>query len=174
MDTVAELEAVLLSLRGIWDEEAVDELDHALQAGYLAHADRADDELVLASVLHDIGHSPLLGAAPDHRHDAVARHWLTPRLGNRVGWLAGSHVAAKRYLALTDSTYAARLSPTSVASLAHQGGAGSDARWSEHPWWVDALRLRRFDDGAKAPGAMTLSIPHVLALARRVVARHDG
>lgn len=48
MTAVDELEAVLLSLRGIWDEEAVDELDHALQAGYLARADHADDELILA------------------------------------------------------------------------------------------------------------------------------
>ncbi|TDZ94219.1 HD family phosphohydrolase [Mycobacteroides salmoniphilum] len=173
MDAVDELEAVLMSLRGVWDEEAVDELDHALQAGHLAHTDRADDELVLASVLHDVGRSPLLGAAADHRHDAVAREWLTPRLGKRVGWLAGSHVAAKRYLALTDSGYAARLSPTSVASLAHQGGAGADTRWSDHPWWPDALRLRHFDDGAKVPGAKTLSLPHVLTLARKVVAQHD-
>ncbi len=173
MDAVDELEAVLISLHGVWDEETVDELDHALQAGYLAHVDRADDELVLASVLHDIGHSPLLGAVADHRHDTVARAWLTPRLGKRVGWLAGSHVAAKRYLALTDSGYAARLSPTSVISLAHQGGAGADAQWSDHPWWPDALRLRRFDDGAKVLGARTLSIPQVLTLARRVVAQHD-
>lgn len=173
MDTVDELEAVLMSLRGVWDEEAVDELDHALQAGYLAHTDRADDELLLASVLHDIGHSPLLGPAADHRHDSIAREWLTPRLGKRVGWLAGSHVAAKRYLALTDSGYASHLSAASVASLASQGGAGADSRWSEHPWWPDALRLRRFDDGAKIPGAKGLSIPHVLALARKVVTRHD-
>lgn len=173
MDAVDELEAVLMSLHGVWDEEAVDELDHALQAGYLAHADRADDELVLASVLHDIGHSPLLGPAADHRHDSVARAWLAPRFGKRVGWLAGSHVVAKRYLALTDSGYAARLSPASVTSLAHQGGAGADAQWSDHPWWPDALRLRRFDDGAKVRGAKTISIPDVLTLARKVVTQHD-
>ena len=70
MDTVDELEAVLMSLRGIWDEEAVDELDHALQAGYLAHADRADDELLLASVLHDIGHS----SAPPATTDTILSH----------------------------------------------------------------------------------------------------
>lgn len=173
MDAVDELEAILISLDGIWDEEAVDELAHALQAGYLARADHADDELVLASVLHDIGRSPLLGPAQDHRHDAVARHWLAPRFGERVGWLAGSHVAAKRYLVLTDPDYATRLSPTSIASLAHQGGAGVDSRWTDHPWWPDALRLRLFDDGAKVPGADALSIADVLALARKVVARHD-
>lgn len=173
MDAVDELEAVLLSLRGVWDEEAVDELDHALQAGYLAHADDADAELVLASALHDIGHSPLLGPADDHRHDTVACQWLTPRFGERVGWLAGSHVAAKRYLALTDSDYATRLSATSAASLELQGGAGSEARWNDHPWWTDALRLRRFDDDAKIPEGRALSLPHILTLARKVATRHD-
>lgn len=173
MTAVDELEAVFLSLRGIWDEEAVDELDHALQAGYLARADHADDELILACAVHDIGHSPLLGPADEHRHDAVARQWLTPRFGERVGWLAGSHVAAKRYLALTDSGYAAHLSATSLDSLANQGGAGVDGRWHGHAWWPDALRLRRFDDGAKVPGAKTLSISDVLTLARKMVVLDD-
>lgn len=36
----------------------------------------------------------------------MARDWLTPRFGDRVGWLAGAHVAAKRYLAATDPAYA--------------------------------------------------------------------
>ena len=45
----------------MWDEEAVDELDHALQAAARAIDDGADDELVLASALHDLAHSPLFG-----------------------------------------------------------------------------------------------------------------
>ena len=52
---------LLRSLRGVWDEDAVDELDHALQAAARAIDDGADDELVLAAALHDLGHSPLFG-----------------------------------------------------------------------------------------------------------------
>lgn len=170
---MAEVHAVLSSLRDVWDEESVDELDHALQAGLRAQLDGADDELVLAAAMHDLAHSPLVG---DHdHHDRAAREWLTPRFGPRVGWLAGAHVAAKRYLAATEPAYAAALSPTSVESLAAQGGPDEDREWTAHQWWPDAVRLRRYDDAAKTPGAPALTIDDVLTVARRVVdARRAG
>jgi predicted HD phosphohydrolase len=160
---------VLESLRGVWDELAVDELDHALQSAARAIDDGADDELVLAAALHDIGHSPLL-AGDSGAHDRVARSWLTPRFGVRVGWLAGAHVAAKRYLAATDPAYAGALSDVSIASLHLQGGAAVDPDLAGHPWWPDALRLRRFDDAAKDPRARGTDIDTVVAVAERVAA----
>ncbi|KAA0023261.1 HD family phosphohydrolase [Antrihabitans cavernicola] len=169
MDSLAETARLLESLRGIWDEEAVDELDHALQSAAQAIAAGADDELVLASALHDLGHSRLLGLPSDYPHDKAAARWLTPRFGDRVGWLAGAHVAAKRFLAETEPGYAADLSETSTVSLAMQGGAGADAAYVEHPWWPDAVRLRRFDDAAKVPGAQAVSIDDVLTVAARVL-----
>jgi predicted HD phosphohydrolase len=162
-----EVHTVLRSLRGVWDEESVDELDHALQSAARAMEDTADDELVLAAALHDLAHSPLIDAGPEH--DAVARAWLTPRFGERVGWLAGAHVAAKRYLAATDAGYAP--SQVSVLSLASQGGPGVDPVFVTHPWWPDALRLRRYDDAAKDPGARGATIEDVLTVARRVLHR---
>ncbi|BBY17269.1 hypothetical protein MLIT_28610 [Mycolicibacterium litorale] len=164
---------MLESLRGVWDELAVDELDHALQSAARALDDGADDELVLASALHDIGHSSLLacGSVP---HDRVARDWLTPRFGARVGWLAGAHVAAKRYLAATEPAYARTLSDVSVASLHAQGGAAVDPAFVAHPWWPDALRLRRFDDAAKNPTARGTDIDTVAGLAERVAAAGAG
>ncbi|WAC54406.1 HD family phosphohydrolase [Gordonia sp. SL306] len=169
-EIAAEVTAVLRSLRGIWDEPTVDELDHAMQAGWHAQADSAPDDLVLAAVLHDVGRSPLLpGPEP---HDRIAREWLTPRFGARVGWLAGAHVAAKRFLAATESGYAAGLSETSVDSLAHQGGAGGvDASWTAHPWWTDAIRLRRYDDAAKVVGAPGMDIVEAGNLAGMIADR---
>ncbi len=146
MPALDDVRVLLDSLRGVWDEESVDELEHALQAAARAIDDAADDELVLAAALHDLAHSPLLGEVPAMRHDRVAQEWLTPRFGERVGWLAGAHVAAKRYLVATDPDYATTLSDVSVDSLHHQGGAGVDAAFVEHPWWPDALRLRHYDD----------------------------
>lgn len=163
------------SLHGVWDEEAVDELDHALQATARAIDDGADDELVLAAALHDLAHSPLFGDVAAGRHDKVAQDWLTPRFGDRVGWLAGAHVAAKRYLVATDPDYATTLSDVSIDSLHHQGGAGVDPAFVEHPWWPDALRLRRYDDAAKDPRAGAASIATVLAVAERVLRqRHSA
>jgi predicted HD phosphohydrolase len=160
---------VLRSLRGVWDEDAVDELDHALQAAARAVEDGADDELVLAAALHDLAHSALFGEIATQHHDFFARDWLTPRFGERVGWLAGAHVAAKRYLVATDPDYVTMLSDVSVDSLHHQGGAGIDATFVDHPWWADALRLRRYDDAAKDPHGAGLSVDDVVAVAERVL-----
>ena len=168
MSPVQETAALLESLRGIWDEETVDELDHALQSAARAIDDAADDELVLAAALHDLARSPLLGEIPDDRHDRVAQQWLTPRFGERVGWLAGAHVAAKRYLVATEPGYAATLSDVSVASLRVQGGAAVDDEYTRHPWWPDAVRLRRYDDAAKDPEAGRATIDEVLVIAERV------
>ncbi len=174
MDSIEEVDVLLRSLNGVWDEESVDELDHALQAAARAVDDDADDELVLAAALHDLAHSPLFGDVATGRHDTFAQEWLTPRFGDRVGWLAGAHVAAKRYLVATDPDYATTLSNVSVDSLHHQGGAGVDAALAAHPWWPDALRLRRYDDAAKDPRVSGASIDSVLAVAKRVLRHRDS
>jgi predicted HD phosphohydrolase len=101
----------------------------------------------------------------------VAQEWLTPRFGVRVGWLAGAHVAAKRYLVAVDPTYATTLSDVSVDSLHHQGGAGVDPSFVTHRWWRDALRLRRYDDAAKDPKGERASIDELLTVADRVLAQ---
>ena len=171
MGVLTEVRELLESLRGVWDEDTVDELDHALQSAHQAVLDRSDNELVLAAALHDLGHSPLFGAVAPQHHDRLAQQWLTPRFGERVGWLAGAHVAAKRYLVATEPAYAATLSDVSVDSLHYQGGAGVDAEYTGHPWWPDALRLRRYDDAAKVSHAAGASIDDVLTVAGRVSSR---
>ena len=173
MAVLDEVGHLLRSLRGVWDEDAVDELDHALQAAARARDDGADDELVLAAALHDLAHSPQFGDIAPRLHDHVAREWLTPRFGARVGWLAGAHVAAKCYLVATDPGYATTLSDVSVDSLHHQGGAHVDPVFVAHPWWPDALRLRRYDDAAKDPRGAAASVDDVLAVAERVLAQRN-
>ena len=174
MGVLDEVGDLLRSLRGVWDEDAVDELDHALQAAARARDDGADDELVLAAALHDLAHSPEFGDIAPQHHDRIAREWLTPRFGARVGWLAGAHVAAKRYLVATDPHYATTLSDVSVDSLHHQGGAHVDPAFSDQPWWPDALRLRRYDDSAKDPRGNAASIDDVLVIAKRVLAQRSS
>jgi predicted HD phosphohydrolase len=178
VNVLEETAALLCSLRDVWDEEAVDELDHALQSAARAIDDGADDELVLAAALHDLAHSPMFDAAAAVEHDAAAEAWLVPRFGERVGWLAGRHVAAKRYLVATDPGYAATLTATSVVSLDAQGGAGVDEALLAHPWWPDAVRLRRYDDAAKDPGAGAnggaATIDDVLVIAERVMRQRQS
>lgn len=134
-----------------YNGEAVDQLQHALQSAALARAAGADTATVAAALLHDIGRSPLIaGDACDH--DAVAEAWLADRVGARAAWLAGRHVAAKRYLRAVDPAYP--VSPTSEKTLAQQGGPMDEAEVAEfvrHPWWQQAAELRRWDDAAKDP-----------------------
>ncbi|MDY6870454.1 MAG: HD family phosphohydrolase [Actinomycetota bacterium] len=164
----AETAYLMASLRGVFDEVAVDEWDHAMQAAAAAIRDGADDELILSAALHDIGHSPLLGGPGVENHSGLARDWVTPRFGARPGWLAGAHVAAKRHLAAVDPDYTAGLSGTSAASLAVQGGAGVDAAFVAHAWHRDALRLRQYDDAAKDPTATGAPVEAVLDIAARL------
>lgn len=171
---LAQTRTLLKSLRGVWDEEAVDELDHALQSAARAVDDGADDELVLAAALHDLAHGPLFDAVAATHHDATARDWLAPRFGERVGFLAGSHVAAKRHLVATEPGYGSSLTETSVLSLHAQGGAGVDAELTRHPWWPDAVRLRRYDDAAKDPAAEGVTIDDVLTIAKRVMGQRQS
>ena len=95
--------------------------------------------------------------------------WLTPRFGERVGWLAGAHVAAKRYLVATESDYTDTLSPTSIRSLRAQGGAGVDpailgTRGGPTRCGCAATTTRR-----RSPERRAASIDEVLEVAARVV-----
>jgi predicted HD phosphohydrolase len=138
--------------------ETVTHLEHALQCAALARRDRADDEVVVAALLHDVGHLWLSAAdeAAQH-HGRRGAELLRPFVPARVAWLVEHHVVAKRYLCTVDPRYATRLSPASARSLAQQGATlETDERLSleTQPWFADAVRIRRWDDAAKVPDAV--------------------
>ncbi len=141
--------------------EDVTMAEHMLQAAALAEADGADDDLVVAALLHDIGHftsaegtySP--EAITDHRHEQAGAATLAGYLPDRVVDTVRLHVAAKRYLCAVDPAYHARLSPASAHTLALQGGpmsAAEVAAFETDTSHADAVRVRRWDDDAKVAG----------------------
>lgn len=149
--------------------EPVTQLDHALQTAALAEGARASDALVVAALLHDIGH--LLAArandpaadGADPRHEAIGDRWLREHFGPAVTEPIRLHVAAKRYLCAIEPGYAAALSNASQESLALQGGPMSDDELREFgrtPWADDAAALRRWDDAAKVPGLGVPGLSH--------------
>src|SRR5262245_57467702 len=97
------VENVLSLLRGGQDAyfgEAVTQVEHALQCGHLARQARANEELVAAALLHDIGHllapGADLGSINHAEHGAAYLRGLGAR--EMVARLVSGHVQAKRYL----------------------------------------------------------------------------
>ena len=155
--------------------EPVTQLEHGLQAAALAIRDGADDSLIAAALLHDVGHllHDLPDDAPDHGvddiHEQIGAEWLAARFTPEVAEPVRLHVPAKRYLCAVDSWYYSRLSESSKTSLALQGGpmTESEAQLFEHnPHYGAAVRLRRWDDEAKVPGAPTPTLDDLAHLMR--------
>lgn len=160
--------------------EPVSQLEHALQAAYHAEQSDADDALVAAALLHDIGHllHKLPEDAADHgidtRHEKIGQAWLARYCGAAVTEPVRLHVPAKRYLCATDPDYLAQLSPASVQSLELQGGPFSPdevAEFERHPHYRAAVQLRRWDDLAKMPGMQVPGLDHYRPRLERVLDR---
>ena len=84
---------------------------------------------------------------------SLAAQALSGLFGAAVAEPVALHVRAKRYLVAVQPTYARALSPDSVRSLALQGGPMTPAECDAFmalPHAQDALRLRVWDDSAKA------------------------
>jgi len=149
----------------------INQLQHALQAAALAEADGASPATVLASLLHDVGHmihdlgEDPAGRGVDDVHEELGAAWLAKRFGPEVSEPVRLHVAAKRYLCTVESDYFGKLSPDSVRSLELQGGLMSPeelAAFRKHPQHAEAVRLRRYDEGAKDPRAATPDFDYFL------------
>ena len=160
--------------------EPVTQLQHAKQAATLAEAEGADDELVTAALLHDLGHlvqeqdggamdTPTLHGIDD-LHQFIALPFLRRLFSDRVLGAVQGHVDAKRYLCATRQGYLQALSADSQRSLVLQGGvfdAAQAAAFMARPGAEEAVRLRLWDDQAKSPTMLTPPLAHFIARARR-------
>lgn len=177
MLTIDDIETVF-ARRGDeqYSGEPVTQLEHALQSAALAEAEGADDELVTAALLHDLGHllqdlgeSPTLRGVDDV-HQYAALPFLRGLFGERVLGGIRLHVDAKRYLCATRAEYHDALSEDSKRSLKLQGGVFDAAQaqaFIAQPGAPDAVRLRLWDDQAKVAGLPTPPLTHYLERARR-------
>lgn len=167
MDCVEEIFALFERQgKAAYFGEAVSQEEHALQAAHFAAEEGAPEALVVAALLHDIGH--LIDAredAADHgidaRHEDAGCDWLARHYPRAVTEPVRLHVAAKRYLCSVDPDYLRGLSVASVKSLQLQGGVFTQEEAAEFlrlPFGEDAVRLRHWDDAGKVVGLAVSSL----------------
>ena len=154
---------------------AINQRAHALQAAHLAEQTGCDPALIVAALVHDIGHmvhdlgdDPAAQGIDDH-HEDLGAAWLADRFGPAVSQPVRLHVAAKRYLCGKEPDYFARLSPDSVSSLALQGGpmsAAEIAAFEAQPHAAEAIQLRRFDECAKVKALAVPDVQHYVPYIR--------
>jgi [1-hydroxy-2-(trimethylamino)ethyl]phosphonate dioxygenase len=153
--------------------EPVTVLEHCLQAAHFALEADSPDTLVVAALLHDVGHllhqesEDIADAGIDTRHEELANQMLAAHLPAAVTEPIRLHVAAKRYLCFADSGYMDELSPSSILSLGLQGGPMSSSEAEAFlalPFGREAIALRHWDDEAKIPDLHVPKIDSYLPL----------
>ena len=124
MISIADIE-LLFARHGAhqYSGEPVTQLEHALQTAHFAEQSGADDELVTACLLHDLGHllndqgeTPSLRGIDD-THQYYALPFLRGLFTDMVLESIRLHVDAKRYLCHANADYYARLSDDSKPTL---------------------------------------------------------
>jgi phosphonate degradation associated HDIG domain protein len=155
--SLEDIEQLYAVRGGLHYGEGVTQLEHALQSAVLAQAQACPPSLVVAALLHDIGHlsereEDVVEGRLDDRHEATGARVLQTLFPEAVYGPVALHVAAKRYLCFIEPQYWAGLSPASQKSLELQGGPFDRMRaqaFERAPFWQDAVQLRRFDDMGK-------------------------
>jgi predicted HD phosphohydrolase len=151
-DRVAERALMLLrSLAEITDGFAVDQLTHSLQTATLAERAGADEEIVFASLLHDIGKAV---SVPNHPEIAAAiiRPYVRPEVCEMIR--AHQDFQGRHYY--------------------HHFGGDTNAReqYRGEPWYDLAERFADdWDQAAFDPDYDTLPLEHFEPLVREIFTR---
>jgi len=165
-----------------YGQEAVSQLEHALQCAHLAESANETPATIVAALLHDLGHILAKHHASvfvdnqkpptrDDLHQYVALPFLRDVFDDAVLEPIKLHVEAKRYLCAVDPRYWDALSPASQHSLELQGGVFNVQQvktFEDLPYASQATRLRRYDDLAKVPGLQTPPLSYYEGLMKEI------
>jgi len=133
----------------------VSRLEHSLQTASRAERAGADEELVLAALLHDIGDE----LAP-YNHAEIAAGIVRPYVRAEVTWIVEQHGLFQAYY------YAHHLGGDRHMRDRHRG----------HPWYeACAAFCENWDQASFDPAYPTLPLGHFEPLLRRIFSRpaHD-
>ena len=173
---------VLLKADCLYGGETVTQRDHALQCAWLAERDGAGPELIVAALLHDVGHlvhhlgDDCAALGVDDQHERTGAALVAQILPPAISEPIRLHVEAKRWLCAHADGYRSSLSPASLTSLALQGGSFTPDeadRFLCQPYAAEAISLRRWDDLAKTPGQSVPELDHFWRLVPQLVVRRS-
>ena len=143
--------AMLRDLSGSLSGYQVDRLEHSLQSATRAHCDGADEEMVVAALLHDIG-----DMLSPYNHSELAAAVLRPYVSERTYWIILHHGLFQGYY------------------YAHHSGGDRNARdaYRDHPWYQDTVDFcHRWDQSSFDPGYESLPLEFFEPMVRRIFSR---
>jgi len=140
--------------------EPVSQIEHMCQAAQLAEAEGYDDDVILASFFHDIGHlcehiyeTKQMDGYGVMDHESLGGEYLREKgFSEKIARLVESHVPAKRYLTFKYPEYYNKLSDASKATLDKQGGRMDDVEATQFEadnLYLLFIKIREWDDKAK-------------------------
>ena len=161
--------------------EKVSKTDHMVQTALSARRAGETDQVVLACLLHDIGHlleEDDMGGLGVCAHGQVGAQYLRGLgMDEGVCALVANHAEAKRYLVSTQREYYNTLSAASKKTLEYQGGCMSKterAAFERLACFAGALRVRHHDDVGKKEGVPAVGVERFSGLIRRFLAGRSG
>lgn len=139
--------------------ECVSKTTHMIQVATTAQENNEPDYLILACLLHDIGHfldTDNMNGLGVIEHGKLGADFLRDLgMNEKVCCLVENHVLAKKYLVSKDQEYYEKLSSASKQTLEFQGGKMSQKEmeiFEKDPEFRESVKVRRYDDIGKQFG----------------------
>ena len=157
MNIIDQIISNYLNNKSLYIGEKVTMSEHMIQTAMFAEKTNCSSNLVCSSLLHDYGHfilenpDGLVDKNKDGKHEDAGYEFLKEYFAKDVLGPIKYHVKAKRYLAREESYYKL-LSKASKVSLKLQGGIMNNEevkKFEQKRNYKNAIKLRRFDEGAK-------------------------
>ena len=158
--------------------EPVTMAEHMLQGATLAEQNGEDELIIVAALLHDIGHftsefgSFSMDDTKDKYHEDAGARVLENFFPPLVVDCVRHHVAAKRYLCAVRPEYFDELSEASVHSLMLQGGPMNTTEtkaFESNPNLNKIIAVRLLDDAGKSAQMKTPDFSYFAPMVQRVV-----
>lgn len=157
-------------------DEMVTQYEHAIQTAYWASKEKADNQLIVSALLHDIGHllidedsSNNSFLDEDLYHESLGADYLKELFPKAILDPIRLHVPSKRYICTIEREYYDTLSEASKKSFQVQGGFMSDEEvmlFEREPYFKQAVQLRKWDDLGKQNG---FEVPGIEVYKEKVV-----